>query len=239
VIAVSQDLAQRVIQLGADSSRVRVIIDGVNRDEFHPGDKNAARARLGFRTGVRHLLFIGNLVAVKGIDVLIQSCARLPEHLGPWELHLVGDGKLRGDLMQKVARAGLKERVRFHGTQPHASLPDWFRGADLVVLASRSEGIPNVLLEAAACGTPFVATRVGGIPEIAHLGASRLVPPDDPVALSRAVTETLEKPPAVPEAGPRDRREAVADLAKFLAIVSNRFGSERTIPPLEPALPAS
>jgi glycosyltransferase involved in cell wall biosynthesis len=70
-------------------------------------------------------------------------------------------------------------------------LPNWYRSADLVVLPSNSEGVPNVLVEAAACGIPFVATRVGGIPEIAHLSAGELVPPGDPAALAGAMEPWL------------------------------------------------
>jgi glycosyltransferase involved in cell wall biosynthesis len=75
----------------------------------------------------------------------------------------------------------------------------------LFVLPSFSEGVPIVLLEAAACGTPYVASRVGGIPEIAHLGPSRLVPPGDAEALAEAIQSALANPPAPPP----DVRDAV------------------------------
>jgi glycosyltransferase involved in cell wall biosynthesis len=79
-------------------------------------------------------------------------------------------------------------------------MPTWFRAADLLVVPSRSEGIPNVLLEASACGTPWIATRVGGIPELVQGGASggRLVPPDDPASLGQAIATSLEAPQACP-----------------------------------------
>jgi glycosyltransferase involved in cell wall biosynthesis len=222
VVAVSQDLGERVIQLGADPGRVRVIVDGVDRSVFCPGRREAARERLGLPPGVRRLLYVGNLQPVKGVDILLDACARLPEGVGPWELHIIGNGEMR-DRLARQAAAGLGERVRFHGSQSHADLPDWFRAADLFVLASRSEGIPNVLLEAASCGTPFVASAVGGSPEIAHLGASRLGPPEDPPALAAAIVAALNNPPPQPGGGPRDRQEAVAELADFLAEVRARF----------------
>jgi glycosyltransferase involved in cell wall biosynthesis len=128
---------------------------------------------------------------------------------------LVGAGPLEEQLRTAARASGLGERVSFHGAIAHADLPDWFRAADLFVLASRSEGVPNVLLEAAACGLPFVASRVGGIPEIASLGASRLVPPEQPGALAMAITDMLADP-GPPGEGPRDRREAVAEIAGFL-----------------------
>lgn len=222
VVAVSQELADRVVDLGADPGRVRVIIDGVDREVFRPGDRAEARAALCFLPDTRHLLFVGNLVSVKGIDVLLDACARLPAGVGPWQLHLVGEGELRGELARRADRAGIGDRVLFHGGRPHHELPTWFRAADLFVLASRSEGIPNVLLESAACATPFVATRVGGIPEIAAFGASRLVPPDDPIQLSEAITGALERTTVPPADGPRDRQGAVDDLAEFLTYVKSR-----------------
>jgi glycosyltransferase involved in cell wall biosynthesis len=222
VVAVSRDLAERAVRLGADPEWTRVVIDGVDRQTFRPGDRAAARARLGFRPGVRHVLFVGALLPVKGLDVLLDACARLPGRSAPWELHLVGEGALRDRLTRQAAGAGLADRVRSHGGKPHADLPDWFRAADLFVLPSRSEGTPNVLLEAAACGTPFVATAVGGVPDIAPLGASRLVPAEDPGRLAEAIAAALESPPAPPPAGPRDRRAAVEDLAEFLAAVVGR-----------------
>ena len=75
----------------------------------------------------------------------------------------------------------------------HHDLPDWYRAADLTVLPSVSEGVPNVLLESIACGTPFVASRVGGIPEIASPGIDRLVAPGDPLELADAIEQHLSQ----------------------------------------------
>lgn len=216
VIAVSSDLAQRVIELGAAAERVRVIIDGVDRQQFCPRDREASRWRLGWSADAKHLLFVGNLARVKGIDVLLDACQRLRTDVGQWQLHIVGDGPLRSHLEQQAVTNGIGQQVRFHGPIAHEELPDWFCAADLFVLASRSEGVPNVLLEAAACGLPLVATSVGGIPEIAHLAASRLVPPEDATALAAAIGDMLRSPVAYHGTGPRDRRDAVAEIAAFL-----------------------
>jgi glycosyltransferase involved in cell wall biosynthesis len=84
--------------------------------------------------------------------------------------------------------------VTFAGYVPHADLPDWYRAANLTVLPSRSEGVPNVLLESIACGTPFVASRVGGIPEVADPLVDRLVAPNDRDALADAIVHSLTSP---------------------------------------------
>jgi glycosyltransferase involved in cell wall biosynthesis len=219
VVAVSQDLADRVIGLGADPERVRVVYDGVDTELFHPGPADEARARLGLPGDEPIVLFIGNLVPVKGLDVLVDACARLAGD-GVWfACYLVGQGPQRRRLEQQVGRLGLEGRVRLVGPRPHQTLPDWYRAATLFVLPSHSEGVPTVLLEAAACGTPFVASRVGGIPEIVHLGSSRLVPPGDAGVLARTLRTCLEGPTARPAAGAAETRSidaAVSELSCFL-----------------------
>ncbi len=109
-----------------------------------------------------------------------------------FHLYLVGDGPLRHSLQRQATDRQLDTFVTFVGAQPHASLPDWYCAADLVVLPSRSEGSPNVLREARACGLPFVASRVGGIPEMCG-PADRLVAPNDPAALEQAVAAALRE----------------------------------------------
>ncbi|MDH5833927.1 glycosyltransferase [Luteimonas kalidii] len=222
VIAVSADLAARVVALGAAPDRVATVLDGVDRTLFRTGDRSAARQRLGLGDDRRHLLYIGNLLPVKGVDVLLEACRALDAQRPDWCLHLVGDGAERARLEAQAQALGIAGKVVFHGARPHADLPDWLRAADLFVLPSRSEGIPNVLLEASACGTPYVASRVGGIPEIASLGAGVLVPPEQPQALAEAIGHALEAPPAQPADGPRDRREAVSEIARFLARTAAR-----------------
>jgi glycosyltransferase involved in cell wall biosynthesis len=98
------------------------------------------------------------------------------------------------------------------GPKPQAELPDWYRAADVVTLPSFSEGIPNVLREAIACGVPFVATNVGGIPELVRGPAARLVPPADPAALADGLRATLADPPTV-----TDTDRAVNESAEILS----------------------
>src|SRR5262249_31365645 len=102
----------------------------------------------------------------------------------------------------------------------------WYRAADVLVLPSFSEGVPCVLLEAAACGTPFVASHVGGIPEIAHLGEGQLVPPGDATGLARAIDRVLTRAsrrPGAASSGPRTHDEAALELGGFLGQVLERY----------------
>jgi glycosyltransferase involved in cell wall biosynthesis len=217
VVAVSRDIAGRLQTLGALPDRVRVIHDGVDLTLFKPGSKEESRRRIGWIRQNPLVLFIGNLVAVKAIDVLLDALAQLGGRGEAIDLVIIGDGPLRSDLGTRAAALGLRERVVFRGSVPQTDLPMWYRSADLLVLPSHSEGVPNVLLEASACGTPWVASRVGGIPEIAHLGVNTLVPPAAPGELAQAIQSMLAAPPGGPGVSPKPREEAVSELIEFLA----------------------
>ncbi|HUR54054.1 MAG TPA: glycosyltransferase, partial [Gemmataceae bacterium] len=148
---------------------------------------------------------------------LLRACANPLLRDTAFRLVLIGQGPQRAALESLARELGVAGKVWFAGPMPQAELPRWYRAADVFVLPSHSEGVPNVLLEASACGTPWVASRVGGIPEIAHLGVSRLVPPDSPPELAAAIAGVLAVRPAARPAGPKPREEAVAELIDWLA----------------------
>lgn len=220
VIAVSHDLKERVVAMGADGARVRVLYDGIDSELFHPGPQDAARIRLARDFDMRGpvVLYIGNLLPVKGLEVLIDAFAKLAGQGVDFTGLLIGQGPLRARLEAQIARRGLRGRVELLGPRPHDQLPDWYRAADFFVLPSYSEGVPVVLLEAIACGTPIVASRVGGIPEIAHLGDSRLVPAGDTAALAEAIRAGIADYAATPRHvshAIRSHADAVSELVGF------------------------
>lgn len=229
VVAVSRDLGDRLVRMGVHPGRVHVNYDGVDTSMFHPGGKAEARSRLAIANGEPLLLFIGNLVPVKGVDILLQACGELLDQGFPVRLDIIGEGPLRGVLTQQVEQRKLTGRVRFLGSLANEQLPDRFRAADLFVLPSLSEGVPTVLLEASACDVPWVASRVGGIPEIVGWGRGRLVVAGDSTELARAIRESLSSPPKAPEPEkrPKDRTESVADLSAFLKSVLFKAESDR------------
>jgi glycosyltransferase involved in cell wall biosynthesis len=191
VVAVSRNLRETIVGLGVDSDKVSIVYGGVDTELFRPGSRDAARARLGIDRSTPLLLFVGNLLPVKGLDVLVDACALLHERGLGFDCRIIGEGTMRAPLERQIRRCGLGEQVRLPGARPLEQLPDWYRAADVFVLPSRSEGVPNVLLEATACGTPVVATRVGGVPEVAGLHPEALVPPNDPEALAGAIERRL------------------------------------------------
>ena len=194
VITVGQQLADAVAALGIARSKIHVVYQGVDDTLFSPGSRLDARRRLGVPETGKFLVSVGSLVPVKGIDVLLDAMSRVAAEQPDARLFLVGDGSGRRDLEGLAAKLGLERVVRFVGRVDQTALPDWYRAADLSVLASRSEGVPNVLRESLACRIPFVATRVGGVSEIAAGTGCRLVPAEDPTALSEAIVASLSEP---------------------------------------------
>jgi len=165
-IGVSQALVERMRELGVQSRQQLALRNGVDLTRFKAeADPAALRARLGIE-GQPLLLSVGNLVPLKGHDLVIQALGLLRGQGLDARLCIIGAGPLRADLEALAERQGLSAQVRFLGALPQDELAAWYGAADMLVLASEREGWPNVLLESMACGTPVVATAVGGIPEI-------------------------------------------------------------------------
>ncbi len=194
VVAVSEDLRQKIISNGVDQQKVHLVRRGIDTDRFHPGDRQDARRRLDLPTDLPIFLWVGRMETVKGLPVLLDALERLQRESMDIQTMLVGAGTEAASTSAEIQRRGLSQRVAMPGGVPHAKLADYYRAADLTVLPSLSEGVPNVLLESIACGTPFVASRVGGIPEIATAGIDRLVSPGDPRELALAIRDTLASP---------------------------------------------
>ncbi len=193
LLPVSRDLGRRLVDLGVDPDRIRVVYQGVDRDRFCVGSREEASARLGIDPRQPHFLWVGRMVPVKALDVLLAACSEFrATGVGEFRLSLVGTGPLRRELERRVGQLGLDGQVHFVGSATHETLPDWYRSADALVLPSHSEGIPNVLREALACGCPFIASRVGGIPELDD-PACRLVAPGSVPELVDAMRSILEQ----------------------------------------------
>lgn len=186
LVAVSRPLADELGALGVPPERIAVVPNGVDGTLFHPRDRAQARARLGLPATGRLVVYVGRLVRDKGLFELIEAVASLAPSHPELSLALVGDGAARAECEAAVQRAGAP--VRLAGARPLDEIPLWLAAADLFVLPSWSEGTPNVLLEALACGRRAVATHVGGIPDVMTAPAlGELVPPRDPAALAAAV----------------------------------------------------
>lgn len=193
VVAVSRALAEKAVSIGADPARVHTIYNGVDSELFTPGSKSAARARLGLGDESPLLLYVGNLKTTKGCVDLLKAFPAVLAQRPQARLIFVGSGAARAELLERATASGCAEHVTLMGAVAHDTLGDWFRAADLLCLPSHNEGVPNVVLEAMACGTPVVATRVGGIPEVLPEHAGMLVPVQDQAALEAALLAATSK----------------------------------------------
>jgi glycosyltransferase involved in cell wall biosynthesis len=160
IVTVSHALKTALTNLGVPGERVVVLRNGVDLDLFRPMDRELARDRLGVVSPT--LLSVGHLVENKGHHLVIEALTMLDG----MDLVIVGDGPLKSGLRRLATSLGLGDRVRFEGSVPHGEIVHYFNAADALVLASDREGMPNVVLESIACGTPVIATRTGGVPEI-------------------------------------------------------------------------
>ena len=200
VAAASVGVCQALVDIlrgwGADPARLHVMRNGVDTRRFHPVPQAQARQQLGLH-GAPLLMSVGHLVDVKGHDLTIDVLALVAQRMPGARLCFVGDGPLRQPLQAQATALGLAERVHFAGAVPNEQLASWFSAADVTVLASRSEGWANVLLESMACGTPVVATAVGGTAEVvADACAGVVVQQRDAASLAAAVLRLLAAPPA-------------------------------------------
>ena len=190
VLVMSEDMRARVLDLGIEAARVDVLGNGIDAARFAPADRTRAREELGIPVDARVLVCVSRLSAEKGIDVLVDAMARINDP--SLRLYVVGDGVEKQALLARAANTGVAGRVTFAGTRPHGEIPRWLAASNVAVLPSRTEGMPNAVLEALASGRPVVATAVGGTRELVHDPAlGRLVPPEDASALADAIRDAF------------------------------------------------
>lgn len=230
VIAVSKDLAERSIEMGASRDRVSVIYRGLDANRFFPGDRLEARKKLGLDADRKYLLFVGNHERIKGGDVLIEALAKLkaegksPEN---YQFLFIGDGPELNLWRSMGRQLGLGETLLFLGRKPHRELPMYFRAADLFVLPSRSEGVPNVLIEAMACGLPWLASRIGGVPEIAGQGVSRMATSESPTDFALALEDFFSGKWPNQAPPPIATRSYEDSAAEYMTVFENLVASRR------------
>ncbi len=189
VIAVSQDLRQRILDLGIPAAKVEVIPNGVDGALFqgsrkrHPGED-------GWR-----LLYVGRLEEAKGVGVLLSALARLRQHRTDWRLTLIGGNPFTGDAQtfrRQSAELGLEDCVEFLDEVSWTEVPAHMQEADVFLLPSFSEGLPLAMLEAMASGLPVISTRCGGPEEAIDPETGLLVEVADVAGLEAAIETMLD-----------------------------------------------
>ena len=222
VTACSADLRDRAIALGADPGRSSVVPYGVDTERFGAG-REAARARgraaLGVPPDAPLVFAVGRFVRKKGFEYLIDAApailARRPKAI----VVIAGGGDLDTELRERARAAGAAAQVRFPGVLAHDAVADALAAADVAVVpsvrddAGNVDGLPNVVMESLASGTPLVTTAAGGIGAVVTDGDNGLVVPErDPAALASAILRLLDDPALAAATGARARRRVQADF---------------------------
>jgi len=202
--AFSSDTFHR--KIGTPAAAVRVVHNGVTRAEFEP---------LAPAADAADLVFLGELRELKGVDLLIDAVAHLRRQGRDVTATLIGAGPDSALFQAQAQRLDLGRLIRFLPPMPARQAQTLGR---IMVMPSRLESLPYVVLEAAASAKPLIATRVGGIPEIYGPLADALVPPNDAAALARAIAAAIDNPAAAAETA-RQLRARVASAFTIEAMV--------------------
>jgi len=201
------------------AERLRVLNNGVDFERFSKSgiDRQTLFPTIGLNSKL--IVNVANMnTEVKGHAVLIEAAKEICAGSSDVYFALIGDGPLRPHLESRVREIGLQDCFRFLGRR--RDIPEILSCADLFVLPSFAEGLPNSVLEAAAAGLPVIATQVGGIPEIIEHGASGLlVPPGDKQALVAAVRQFLKDPPFAARLG-RAGQQRVRSRFSFDSVIA-------------------
>jgi L-malate glycosyltransferase len=216
VVAISAETESEFLAHGFAPARIAQIPNGVDTGHFTPApDSEAARRQVGL--DLETVLFLGRLDAQKGLDVALQAWVRVISRRPAARLALAGDGPARAALEAEVRELGLSKHVRFLGTR---SDPEkLLQASQIFILPSRSEGMPNALLEAMATGLPCVASRIGGNCDLVTHGLTGLLtPPGDAVTLADALYALLDD---------RSLRNRLGTAAR--ATVIERYGMDRVV----------
>jgi len=190
LLAVSGALKADMVKLGMAADKITVHHTGLDQSRFVPRDRTSEKARLGIAGPL--ILCVGALISRKGQALLIAAFPYLPDAT----LMLAGHGESEADYRALADSLGVADRVRFMGSVPHDDLPALFAAADIMALVSASEGLANAWVEALACGTPIVASDVGGIRELIKTAEAGRIVERNPEAIAAAISELLANPPA-------------------------------------------
>lgn len=185
VVAVSRPMASMLLASGVSRARLHVVPNAwTGSVKFL--SRSDARAQLGLANDDVCIGFIGRISREKGPDVFLDAMARVRSGT---RAVIVGEGSMKRELMERTRMLGLDHAVRWTGAVDGAGR--FMKAFDVLVLSSRTEGTPVVLLEAMAAGVPIVATRVGGVPGVISNREAILVQPEDPAAIATAIHDVL------------------------------------------------
>ncbi len=229
LLAVSEALKADIAALDIDADKIHVHYTGIDRSHFHPGstangnDRTSEKAALGLTGPV--ILSVGALIPRKQQALVIRALPQLP---GVTYV-IAGQGALEGEYHALAEQLGVADRVRLIGPIAHNDLPKWFRAADIMALVSKSEGLANAWVEALACGTPVIASNVGGAPELIRSPDAGYIVEQTPEAIAAAAQTLLNAPPepasVAAQVAHMSWAENAAQLEALFRVISSKMES--------------
>ena len=202
LVTNSQGLRKMAEQVTFENP-IQVIPNGLDVRHFHNGQLRPPSKTV-------RILFVSRIIMRKGLQFLIKAVPEIQRRVSvPFSIHVVGDGPDKDALVAQIEEAGIGHLFRFHGYVEHEKLPERYRHADIFVLPSLAEGMPNVVLEAMGSGLPVVATDIAGCEELVHHGENGfLVPPGESQSLANFLAPLI---------GDRALRERMGESSRELA----------------------
>ncbi len=220
LLAVSNAMKDDMAALGIAPENITVHYTGMDPAQFHPRDRDTAKAELGLVGPV--ILCVGALIARKSQNLLIEALVNIPLAT----LLLAGDGEAERNYRTLAAQLGVSDRVRFMGSVPHERLPALYAAADVMALVSSSEGLANAWVEALASGTPVVASNVGGAPELLQSPDAGRIVKRDPSDIAAAINQLLAKPIAPHAVAAQATRFSWDENGRLLAEILRRVTAQ-------------
>lgn len=197
IIAAGEKLKQDMVNdFQANPEKISVMSMGVNRELFKPMPKTEAKGKVGLSGENFDILFVGNIIKAKGLDELLTAFHQIYSKHPEARLHIFGEVKepaFHEHLLSRMQTEGMGG-IHFHSSVPQKELAVWMAAADLFVLPSHMEGLGLVAVEAMACHTPVIATKVGGLAYLLEDGHGYLVEPKSPKELEEGIQTLIEQP---------------------------------------------
>lgn len=191
VIAKSEQLRVRIVDMGVDPEKLHVVPNGCDGNVFFIRDRERARRELRIPAEAEVIAFVGRLHRSKGVFELLEAVAALSHRRPNVRLVYVGDGPELRALRQRACTNNIPDVVDFPGACAPTQVAQWLAASNLLALPSYAEGSPNAVIEALSCGRPVVATPVGAVPELVDPSCGMLVPATKANVLTDALESVL------------------------------------------------
>jgi len=214
IIAVSNQIRDVLLRWGCRPEQVRVVLNGINPDEFKVDRDTSQRIRKSLGVGPNEIVLgaVGRLERQKRFDILLDAMSDIVKSRPNVKLFIAGDGELKSALHDQIGRLGLADHCTLLGHRD--DMADVYQGFDLLVQSSEYEGTPTILVEAMALEIPVVATDAGGTRDLIEHGVHGLVVPiRRPDILAKAVLEALDSPAATTQRVETAKQHAAANLS--------------------------